>query len=553
MGSRNSAAWWAESEIETMNCQECQDFLDNLLVAEPAAAERAALAEHLENCPDCAGQYARARQALAAISLTAEFPLSHNFKERIMDAISAARVFPVVPAAIPVRRIRQWKITAAALAAAVALLLAAAPLLHPRPGQSGHKGFSAFGLLAEACAAEETLFTGNQLVHLVNEIIVAPVADAALAQMRWLPLMSLEATGKPRFNQLALPAEVGKGYTVEDQSWYDPATGRFVRVLTSGGRPIFANSYDSTNVYILETPAAGPARVVKHPIAKDFRAPKSAAEFLGIAAGLRSGLDAKDESLARDAGKTTLSDGAEARVVKLAFPSTGEKEAMDAYWLVTIRASNNTLEREEWFVQGKSMLVIRRGKTEPGQGPSMGWDLAGIAKQAAGTATTPRPTVMFGMVIPDISVAEMVKKADFKTYVFSKAPSWAGDRQITDILDVASPPHRMFLTAYRAKDGRHVVFLQSYSYNQMLGPMVKMGKVVYTSPSGVKVWSGPRDEWLAKILLQSSRASIKDPPGKDLTGYLLETPAGTFSALAVNGKISKEELHSLIDSLAPAK
>ena len=143
--------------------------------------------------------------------------------------------------------------------------------------------------------------------------------------------------------------------------------------------------------------------------------------------------------------------------------------------------------------------------------------------------------------------------APVKTYVFSKAPSWAGDRQITDILDVVSPPHRMFLTTYRAKDGRHVVFMQSFSYNKMLGPFVKTGKVVYTSSSGIKVWSGPRDEWLAKILLQSARASIKDQPGKELTGYVLETPAETFPALAINGKVSEEELHSLIDSLAPAK
>jgi hypothetical protein len=83
--------------------------------------------------------------------------------------------------------------------------------------------------------------------------------------------------------------------------------------------------------------------------------------------------------------------------------------------------------------------------------------------------------------------------------------------------------------------------------------MVKTGKLIYTSPSGVKVLSGSDDAWLANILLQSARASIKDPPGKELTGYMLETPAGTFPVLAINGKISDEELHSLIDSLVPAK
>ena len=198
----------------------------------------------------------------------------------------------------------------------------------------------------------------------------------------------------------------------------------------------------------------------------------------------------------------TLADGAEARQVKLHFPAGGPKEAEDNYWLVTIRNDDNVLEKAEWCVQGKSILVLRRAKAGPSQAPSMGWDLAGLAKPAATTATTPGPSVMFGMVVPDVTVEHMVKKAEFTTYLFSKAPSWAGDRQITDILDVASPPHRMFLTTYRAKDGRHVVLMQSFTYNKMLGPFVKTGKVIYTSPSGIKVWSGSRDQWLANILLK---------------------------------------------------
>jgi hypothetical protein len=225
---------------------------------------------------------------------------------------------------------------------------------------------------------------------------------------------------------------------------------------------------------------------------------------------------------------------------------------VDAYWLVTIRSDNNAIEKMEWFAQGKSLMVVRHGKTKPGQGPSMGWDLTGIPKLSIGKTAIAGPAILPDMVIPDVTVEQMVKKAEFTTYVFSKSPSWAGDRQITDIFDVASPPHRMFLTTYRAKDSRHVVFMQSFSYNKMLGPMVKMGKLIYTSPSGVKVWSGPRDEWLAKILLQSAKASIKDGPAKELTGYVLETPVGTFPALAINGKLSEDELHSLIDAAIPA-
>jgi len=157
------------------------------------------------------------------------------------------------------------------------------------------------------------------------------------------------------------------------------------------------------------------------------------------------------------------------------------------------------------------------------------------------------------MVVQDISIKRMIEKADFETYIFSSDPSWAGQRQITDILDLPSPPHRMFAITYRANDKRHVVLVQSYSYNKMLGPLVKTGKLVYESPKGFKVWSGPKDQWLAEILIQSARATIKDPPSKDCIGYALESPAGTFPCLAVNGPLSDSELHGLVDSLVPAK
>ncbi|HEX4143477.1 MAG TPA: hypothetical protein VHY91_07995 [Pirellulales bacterium] len=533
-----------------MNCRECQDVLDNLLIAEPVGVEEAALAEHLENCPDCAGQYAQARRALAALTAMDRLAASPDLKQRIIDAVAGASVPAAANAATRMRRIRRWQI-AASIAAAAMLLVAIALRLH---SGGGAKETSAFGLLAEARAADENLFAGKGIIHLVNEIVVVPVADPALAKIRWLPLMSLEATGKPRADQLTLPAEAGEGYTVEDQSWYEPATGRFARVLTRDGKPIFANSYDGKNVYVEESPAAGPPRIVSHPVTDDFQAPKSPADFLGMAAGLRSGLDLKDASLVSDAGTTKLDDGAEARVVKLGLRGADGKEPADNYWLVTIRADNHTLEKEEWIAQGKPLLVIRRGKAEPDQGPGMGWDLAGLAKQFAAATVAGWPKILPDMVIPDVSVEHMVKKADFKTYVFSKSPSWAGgERQIADILDLPSPPHRGFSVTYPAKDHRHVVLFQSLSYNKVGQKLMTIGKLIYTSPTGVKVWSGPKDEWLAGILLQSARYAFKDPPAKEISGYVLETPAGTFPALAINGKLSDEELHSLIDSLVPAE
>jgi hypothetical protein len=537
-----------------MNCQQCLEMLDNLLAADLTPDERAALNEHVETCPACARQYELANEALAAITPTSRLPLSADFKERVMSAISDVDAFQPELLKSPIRISRLWK-QAAIVAAAALLLLALLPVLRPGPGpHRGGRGFSAFSLLAEAHAAEEQLFVGNQIVHLLNEIVVTPVGDPQLAKARWFPLVSLDATGKTHMNQLTLAGEPGKGYTIEDKSWYDPAKGRFLRIMTIGNRPIFANSFDGANVYTLESSPNGGSKVKKEAVGKDFRPPKSPAEFLGIATGLQSAIDRKDNSLIEDVGKIKLDDGTEAYVVKSGFPKeSGPKELKDSYALFTIRADNNLIEKMEMIVNGKSMYAVRRGKGESGKEPTVGWDLAGVVPEAAAAPGAPGVGVVANMVVPNISVEQMVKKADFAPYLFSKDPVWAGQREITDVLDIPSPPYRMFVITYRAKDGRDVVLVQGHSFNTMLGQLAKTGKLIYTTPSGVKVWSGPRDQWLANILLQSAQASIRHLPVKEPTGYQLETPDKTFPVLAINGKVTQEELHVLIDSLVPAK
>jgi hypothetical protein len=122
------------------------------------------------------------------------------------------------------------------------------------------------------------------------------------------------------------------------------------------------------------------------------------------------------------------------------------------------------------------------------------------------------------------------------------------------MLDIASPPHRMFAAVYPAKDPRHVVLWQGYTFNTNLGPKVRSGQLVYTSPAGIKVWSDKDREKMADILL-SSIIGVTGPfsKAKDRTCYLLETPEGTFPALAVNGHLTDAELHGLVDSLERAR
>ena len=145
----------------------------------------------------------------------------------------------------------------------------------------------------------------------------------------------------------------------------------------------------------------------------------------------------------------------------------------------------------------------------------------------------------------------MAKRADYPVYVFGRDPSWTTRRQIVDILDVASPPHRMFAAVYPAKDKRHVVLVQAHTFNANLGPKARSGKLVYTSPAGIKVWSGgTTSRWRRSSCRASARPALfADTPAKDCTGYLLETPDGTFPAIAVNGALTDAELHGLVDSL----
>jgi hypothetical protein len=540
-----------------MNCQQFRELLDNLLVAQMDEATDAEFHTHLEQCTDCAREQTAAEQTLAILTPSKGLRTSTKLKESIMNAISATRfedTRPVVPE-FAARKILRWGLAVTAAAAVVAAAFFLSPKPNPEIGGNEPVHLSAFGLFAKACAAEELLFTGNSVVHIENAIVVQPTDDPNWAQSRWLPIISLEPNGNTRFHQLSLPAETGQGYTVKDQSWYDPATGRFVRLLTVDKKPLFASAYDGKAVYWLELTDETAPTIVRREVSTDFQVPKSPAEYLGIAAGLQTSLDKKNEEYVLDVGMVKVADGVSARVLKTGIPQPEDDLlGLDTYYLFTIREDNNRIVKTEFFANEKCLLTVNCVQRESVDHPAVPWDLAGIEAQAKKSPTKLPIKILSDMVIKSVTVKHMVEKADFETYLFSTDPAWTGSRQITDVLDVVSPPRRSFMITHQANDGRDVVFIQAHTYNKMLGPMAeKMSKVVYTSPTGIKVLSSARDNWLAGILLQSARASIKSAPSGDRTGYLLQTPSGTFPALAVNGQMTDQELHALIDSLTLAK
>ena len=532
-----------------MNCKHVQKFLDSFLIESPDEEQYSELVEHIVNCPRCARDYEAAVQALDSIRLSHKITVSHDLKEHIMSRILETNGKINRTAKPGFLLFKLWK---PALVTGAAVILLVIGSLFFRFGNDKETDI-AVNLLTDVRAAEKAVFDQTGVVHIINEIIVKPVSNPVLAQIRWFPVTSIESDGKPRFHQLKLPAEKDEGYTVDDEAWYDPSTGRFMRILSTDGTPVYANSFDGDAIYVLEEGVKRNMQVSIYPLAPDFNPPENPAEFLGIAVGLPSNLDEKEDKQVSYEGDTTLKDGSKARILKVGFGTDGPELAKSIYLLCKIREDDNTIAEMEWIAQNLSLMVVRRIRTETIDNPEVRWNLAGVETTANAAVERPGAGIQSDVVIPNVSIQHMIEKADFETYIFASSPPWTNQFEITDILDLVSQPHRAFIAAYRAEDGRHVVLNQSYSSNKMSSQLIKSCTLLYTSPNGFKVWSGSQTKWMAKIFLQSAGAVIHDPPSEDCTGYIIETPVGTFPCIAVNGKLSDGELHNLIDSFVPAR
>jgi len=524
-------------------CQTMQDRIAEHVLGLLDQAQADALLQHIDSCPGCR-EHLRALEQDSHLLVHMGQDQEDLMDGRIQATIRALKALPSPQVQISTwRKIMASSIFKLAAAAVIIVTVSLTALLGPKP-TTGPSLIPP--LLASAMAAENTLFIGSQVVHIKNEITVYPTPAAREWGYSWMPMTSLKADGQFRFDQLKLAVE-DQSYTVTDQAWYDPPTGRFVRVLQTDKAVIFANSYDSEFVYTSKVSPEGKLQITKQLIGDKFTPPQKPGDFFGLAAGMQSDLDKKDSKvLGTEIGR--LEDGTAVHVFKVGFADPNGQ--VQAFWLLKIRDDDTTIAQKEFIVDGQVHISIRRVFAKPTDRPEINWDLAELSGVNTSGA---QATVLSDMVIPNVSVQHMVEKADFETYVFKTTPAWAKDPTIIDCFDPASLGKRMFIFACRADDHRHMVLVQSPSYNMMLGQVVKPGTPVYTSPNGFKVIDGGRSQWMAGILLQSAYAWIKEAPAENRIGFILESPAGTFPALAINGPVSDEELHGLIDSLVPAK
>ncbi len=480
------------------------------------------------------------------------------------------------------RTIMKNKITRFAVAASI--LLVAGLLVWPFSPQKGQKDIlSSLTLLTQAHAAEQTVFSGRGIVYLVNEFTLTPVPENTKFSKRleelentlakndmekadtknietlkawfsysWFPFYSLGANGQLKCHKVE-PAGA-KPCVVTEKIWYDTMTGRFIRTMETDGKIIFANSFDGQNV-CSSYDNAGILNIRKEPATADFKVPQNPADFLGMGAGVTDAFSRKDGyPPIIDVSEGSL-DQTPVRVYKMGFKDIEGCAA--TYYLFKVGVLDNIIREIQCVVENQPTMNLRRVSTQTVTAAALSWDLKEL-NQAKTPVDVSSVVIRSDIENRNISAQQMVQTADFETYIFSINPAWTSEGQIHSGPDEGSSTSLAFSIIYPAKDGRHVILTQMQSltryHSGILKKMEEMGRPwppSYTSPNGCKMYRSDEkgEKWWTEFAIKASGFE----PVENRCGVIIQTPAQTFLALAVNGPVSDEEFHKLVDSLVPAR
>ncbi len=474
------------------------------------------------------------------------------------------------------RKIMSSKITKLSAAAAVLILVVLFGWLYSNPDSGRH--ISSFTLLARASAAEKTLFIGHEgIVHIVNEIIMSPQlqsdASALLDELesdttqekneafikgwlsyQWIPVYSLDADGKLHEHKLKIAKHIDKTITVTDLSWYDPATGCFARVLKTGDDVLFANSYDGQFIYLANKGPTGSIKIEQDAVTENFEIPENPVDFLGIAAGIKETVPGKHYPPIKDVTSETLYDGTPVRAYKLGFTDAWGKT--DSYFVFRVDSDTEIINEIECVFEGTTTRLYRRIVTNTVDSPELSWNLAEIKTSAAKQTAV---NIDAGDGADTVTISQMVQRATYPVFIFAKKPSWTNKCIIYDLPDDASAPARMFCVTYSSKDTRDIVLTQGGSFTRYFaaafGKLQELGEKIpwmYESEGGFKVLhqnDTQTEMWWTELALKSSGFEPRD----NRIGYIIMSPESAFMILAINGPVSEQELHDLINNLIPAK
>ncbi len=463
----------------------------------------------------------------------------------------------------------------AKLTAAAAIIIIAA-IMWISSGKNIPPQISSFSLLSQASAAEQKLFYGTSgILHIANEIILYPEIEGDVSWLldnleldttqdnniafikgwmsyRWIPIYSLGADSQLREHKLEIAEQTDNAVIIHDLTWYDPVNGYFARVLKKDDQVIFANAYDGKFIYITNKEPDKSLEIDKESVISTFKVPENPADFLGIAAGIKSSIPGEHYPPIQNVTTETLEDGTSVRNYKLGFKDLWGKT--ESYFLLTTEADNDVINKIECVIDGKTSRIHQRLITETIESPELSWNLSELNISPTGTSAA----VKAGTGSSIITIQQMAQLAVSTAYIFSKDPSWTTERKIYDLPDETSAPDRMLCVTYRAKDGRDIVLTQGESFNRyfstVFNKIMELGEQIpwtYESENGFKMMhQNDRDTelWWTEFAIKSSGFE----PHANRVGYILMSPENTFMVLAINGPASESELNELIDSLIPA-
>lgn len=434
-------------------------------------------------------------------------------------------------------------------------------------------------LLNAAAAAENGWFTGEQTVHIVNEIVIHARADGDdLARMlqvletdydeskrvaftrlvlvqRWLPIYSLEANGNLHLHKLELVDPNAAGATVTDHIWYDPVTGRYTRILLRKDQILFAHAFDGQQVHLAQRDAQGELNLQSKPVTAAFAEPRDPEDFLGLTAGIRHILPQEEWAALQELEPETTLQGDTVRVYKLGL--TDPWEELDTYQLLYVDQEDESIVKIECVVDKKPTLSIERRGVTQGELPPAGWNLMNL--QGRVDALISEVAIQADNARVGLTVEEMADRARFPVYVFAQDPPSTREREIVDVLDPASLPNRVMIVLYHTEVEGYVILLQSKTATRYITTSLKKWQEqgykwhpLYTSAHGFKLYDifdfGDIDWVLGTIY---SQLKVKSAPNQN--GYVFETPEGQYILMGVNGWMPSHELEQLTDALIPAE
>jgi len=547
-----------------MNCRKFREKIAELFDIHPKTQVKVELEAHLETCPKCKEEYRKSLMVIKQLTPACLADISTGFEERVINSLNEYDYSPRPWFDLSgLSWLFSWKKAAVVLAAVlllVSVLVVDWSAIVKRVGGKAEPE-SAFSFLRTALAAEEKFPYGEGITHVSKVITVPASADSHGCVTTYDNLTSLGPDGKRIYNSLRLPFQLGKGYAVSDDAWYDKANNRFLRLVTCENKVLYAYSYSDGYVYITERLRDGSLKITGEKAVPSFSLPDNLFRFFGLVASQDSSYySTRSKKDIIDLGQGQLEDGTPVRRIKIDMTLPSGK--VISYRLLKIRLDNNTIAEEEMMVENKTTHIFRYNIASDAGNPPMPWNLAGVDSLLYVPRDIPQFEVEFQGQDTDLSVDELLDRADLPVYLFASSPSWTGIRRIaarTDYIQTQEGPLKKenISILYIAPNKRHVVLAQSYMNDIFSFFKAAKVKFVYSSPGGFKLWNNTGDEMNSMHLFNLYRVQIPDTTlieiCKKPAGLIVRSPAGTFFPIVVNGPLSRKEMTEFANNLVLAE